>query len=101
MSFLNVHKRNALDKIPIDKRDIEPGDIVLFRYKGKKGMSEKIVLCLGGLAGKFATGDKLTAIDLDKFDRYYHHLFLWDNVQNELVGAYRMGLGKDIFKKYI
>ncbi|WP_272150935.1 lysophospholipid acyltransferase family protein [Tenacibaculum aiptasiae] len=40
------------------------------------------------------------AIDLDKFDRYYHHLFLWDNVQNELVGAYRMGLGKDIFKKY-
>ena len=40
------------------------------------------------------------AIDLDKFDRYYHHLFLWDNVKNELVGAYRMGLGKDIFKKY-
>ncbi len=40
------------------------------------------------------------AIDLDKFDRYYYHLFLWDNVANELVGAYRMGLGKDIFKKY-
>ncbi|WP_299156417.1 lysophospholipid acyltransferase family protein [uncultured Tenacibaculum sp.] len=40
------------------------------------------------------------AIDLDKFDKYYHHLFLWDNVQNELVGAYRMGLGKDIYKKH-
>jgi putative hemolysin len=40
------------------------------------------------------------AIDLDKFDRYYHHLFLWDNVKNELAGAYRMGLGKDIYKKY-
>ncbi|OSY88749.1 glycerol acyltransferase [Tenacibaculum holothuriorum] len=40
------------------------------------------------------------SIDLDKFDKYYHHLFLWDNVQNELVGAYRMGLGKDIYKKY-
>ncbi|MBA6156193.1 lysophospholipid acyltransferase family protein [Tenacibaculum sp. S7007] len=40
------------------------------------------------------------SIDLDKFDKYYHHLFLWDNVQKELVGAYRMGLGKDIFKKY-
>ncbi|WP_233899919.1 GNAT family N-acyltransferase [Tenacibaculum piscium] len=39
-------------------------------------------------------------IDLDKFDKYYHHLFLWDSVANELVGAYRMGLGKDIFKKY-
>ncbi len=40
------------------------------------------------------------SIDLDKFDKYYHHLFLWDNVQKELVGAYRMGLGKDIYKKH-
>ena len=40
------------------------------------------------------------AIDLDKFDKFYHHLFLWDSVQNELVGAYRMGLGKDIYKKH-
>ncbi|CAM1354120.1 MULTISPECIES: GNAT family N-acyltransferase [Tenacibaculum] len=39
-------------------------------------------------------------IDLDKFDKYYHHLFLWDDQQNRLVGAYRMGLGKDIFKKH-
>lgn len=40
------------------------------------------------------------AIDLDKFDQEYHHLFLWDNKENVLVGAYRMGLGVDIFKKY-
>jgi putative hemolysin len=39
-------------------------------------------------------------IDLDRFDKYYHHLFLWDNVKNELAGAYRMGLGKDIYKKH-
>jgi putative hemolysin len=40
------------------------------------------------------------AIDLDVYDSYYHHLFLWDHVANCLVGAYRMGLGKEIFKKY-
>lgn len=40
------------------------------------------------------------AIDLDNFDKYYHHLFLWDRQANKLVGAYRMGLGKDIYKKY-
>ena len=40
------------------------------------------------------------AIDLDKFDKYYHHLLLWDIEANMLVGAYRMGLGKDIYKKY-
>lgn len=40
------------------------------------------------------------AIDLDNYDKYYYHLFLWDNDANCLVGAYRMGLGKEIFKKY-
>jgi putative hemolysin len=40
------------------------------------------------------------SIDIDKFDEYYHHLFLWDQKANALAGAYRMGLGKDIYKKY-
>jgi len=40
------------------------------------------------------------AIDLDKFDKYYHHLLLWDREANCLAGAYRMGLGKEIYKKY-
>ncbi|WP_196886905.1 GNAT family N-acyltransferase [Aureivirga sp. CE67] len=39
-------------------------------------------------------------IDLDKYDKYYRHLFLWDNENNKIVGAYRMGLGSDIYKKY-
>ncbi|QTD38727.1 lysophospholipid acyltransferase family protein [Polaribacter batillariae] len=39
-------------------------------------------------------------IDLDKFDKYYHHLLLWDREASCLVGAYRMGLGKEIYKKY-
>jgi putative hemolysin len=40
------------------------------------------------------------AIDLDKFDKYYYHLILWDREANVLAGAYRMGLGKDIYKKH-
>ena len=40
------------------------------------------------------------AIDIDKFDKYYHHLFLWDQEVKVLVGSYRMGLGKDIYKKH-
>jgi len=39
-------------------------------------------------------------IDLDTFDSYYHHLLLWDAVANKLVGAYRMGLGKEIYKNH-
>ncbi len=38
--------------------------------------------------------------DLDSFDLYYHHMFLWDSAANTLVGAYRMGLGSKIFPEY-
>ena len=37
------------------------------------------------------------SIDLDGFDEYYHHMFLWDNEAKKLAGAYRMGLGSQIF----
>ncbi len=40
------------------------------------------------------------SIDLDKFDEYYHHLFLWDDNDKEIVGAYRMGMGSEIFEQY-
>jgi putative hemolysin len=40
------------------------------------------------------------AIDLDKFDTYYHHMFLWDNEKNLIAGAYRMGLGSKIFERF-
>ncbi|MFD2822344.1 GNAT family N-acyltransferase [Lacinutrix iliipiscaria] len=40
------------------------------------------------------------AIDLDHFDNYYHHMFLWDTDTNQIAGAYRMGLGSKIFTQY-
>jgi putative hemolysin len=40
------------------------------------------------------------SIDLDQFDAYYHHMFLWDSNAKVIAGAYRMGLGSEIFKKY-
>ncbi len=40
------------------------------------------------------------AIDLDTYDNYYRHMFLWDNEAKRVVGAYRMGFGDEIYKKY-
>jgi putative hemolysin len=40
------------------------------------------------------------AIDLDKYDQYYHHMFLWDDEAQMIAGAYRMGLGDGIYKKH-
>lgn len=40
------------------------------------------------------------SLDLDQYDKYYHHMFLWDDDAQQIAGAYRMGLGADIFAKY-
>ncbi len=39
-------------------------------------------------------------IDIDEFDLYYHQLFVWDDDENRIVGAYRAGKGKEIIDKY-
>jgi putative hemolysin len=36
------------------------------------------------------------ASDLDGFDPYYHHLFLWNHRKQEVIGAYRIGAVKEI-----
>lgn len=37
------------------------------------------------------------SVDLDEYDIYYHHLFIWDTEHKLIVGAYRIGLGDEIF----
>jgi putative hemolysin len=39
------------------------------------------------------TGESL---DLDAFDDYYRHLFIWNPQKQEIVGAYRLGLSDEI-----
>ena len=39
-------------------------------------------------------------VDLDRFDSYYLHLFLWNRKDSELVGAYRIGPTDEILKDY-
>lgn len=38
--------------------------------------------------------------DIDSYDKYYRHMFLWDNDAEKIAGAYRMGLGSEIYPKY-
>ena len=37
--------------------------------------------------------------DLDQFDDYYLHVFLWDKQEHRLAGAYRMGICPEILAK--
>ncbi|HKK59536.1 MAG TPA: GNAT family N-acyltransferase [Salinivirga sp.] len=40
------------------------------------------------------------SIDIDEFDLYYNQLFIWDNEEEQLVGAYRVGKGKEIIAQF-
>lgn len=39
-------------------------------------------------------------IDTDKFDTYYKHLYIWDREKKGIVGAYRLGMCREIIKQY-
>ncbi|HEX4228313.1 MAG TPA: GNAT family N-acyltransferase [Bryobacteraceae bacterium] len=40
------------------------------------------------------------SIDLDEFDTYYLHLFLWNRTAREVVGAYRLGQSDLILRNF-
>ncbi len=39
-------------------------------------------------------------MDLDEYDLYYNQLFVWDNSEEKIVGAYRVGKGQEILRRY-
>lgn len=40
------------------------------------------------------------SLDLDRFDQYYVHLFIWNREKKEIVGAYRMGKTDEILRDF-
>ncbi len=40
------------------------------------------------------------SLDIDEFDLYYQHLFVWDSLQQVIIGAYRLGRGDQIISRY-
>lgn len=40
------------------------------------------------------------SIDLDEYDLYYQQLVIWDTEAKRIVGAYRIGKGKEIMAQY-
>jgi len=39
-------------------------------------------------------------VDLDPYDEYYQHLFIWHRGNREIVGGYRLGLADEILAKH-
>lgn len=84
-----------------DKHILEIGNLAL--YLVKESDCPNIVQEIGRLreitfrAVGEGTGKSL---DLDIFDSYYHHLFVWDKHEHCVVGSYRVGFGADIIEEF-
>ena len=40
------------------------------------------------------------ALDVDRYDKYYWHLFMWNKARQEVVGGYRLGMADRIVEEY-
>ena len=85
----------------LDKRLLESKNYEVFL--AKKEVIPNILKEIGRLREitfrAIGEGTNLST-DLDKFDDYYYHMFLWDHEANKIAGAYRMGMGSEIYEKY-
>ena len=39
-------------------------------------------------------------LDLNRYDKTYYHLIIWDHAENKLVGAYRIGKGNELIEGF-
>lgn len=78
--------------LPAEAKMAENDDYVV--YHGQMTQMPHIVREIGRLRETtFRTVGEGTgkALDLDQFDEYYDHLFVWQKAKREIVGAYRLG----------
>jgi putative hemolysin len=90
-----------VEALPADQRLVESGQYLIMFAR-----AEQIPWCLQEIgrlreltfrAAGEGTGK---SSDIDLFDAYYLHLFLWDRDASAIVGAYRMGLADEILARY-
>lgn len=90
-----------IEALPSVQRLVEHGDFEVYYASADKIPS--VLKEIGRLreetfrAVQEGTGQ---ATDLDDFDSYYLHLFMWNRAAREIVGAYRIGLVDQIVKEH-
>lgn len=94
-TLLEELRKNAADHLfTSDKYEV-----YFSRYENIPNMINELGICREETFRAVGEGTG-SPKDLDKYDEYYGHLYIWDSVENELVGSYRFGMGKEIMEKY-
>jgi len=87
--------------LPADSKLIAAGDFEVYIAQ-----SAQIPFCLREIGRLRETTFRAVGegtgneIDLDNFDSYYCHLFMWNKVRLEIVGSYRLGMTDQIVKEH-
>lgn len=90
-----------ITSLPQASRLVEHGDLEVYCVESSE--IPNVLNEIGRLreqtfrAAKEGTGKER---DLDEFDAYYLHLFMWNRVNEEIVGAYRIGLADKITDQF-
>lgn len=113
--FRSIKKPDQIiDPLPVDQIEEEvkklhkEGGLLLERsnlqvFLGEPGQIPGIIQELGRLREiTFRQVGEGTnqSMDVDGFDFYYRHLFIWDKKEKGIVGAYRLGCGKEIIERF-
>lgn len=93
--------RGEVESLPLESRLTSQGECSV--HIAKTGQIPKVLQEIGRLREKtFREVGEGTGrpSDLDAFDEYYLHLFMWDHAASRIVGAYRLGLTDVILERY-
>ncbi len=93
--------KKEVDSIPEDNLLVDGPELQVFVSLAKE--TPNVLREIGRLREVTfrATGEGSNQeVDLDQYDQYYLHLFIWNKQKHELVGAYRLGQGDKIIEKY-
>ena len=90
-----------IERLPADRLLLDSGDLAV--YLATASEAPGVLQEIGRLreitfrAVGEGTGRE---IDLDIYDSYYQHLFLWHKSNREVVGAYRVAASQDILRRF-
>lgn len=97
---INQKLQNEIESLPADALLVSYGDMSVYCALAKD--IPIIMNEIGRIRHKIfqhITKEAGDSVDMDEFDLTYHHLFIWHNVECEIVGAYRLGLTKHVFSQ--
>jgi putative hemolysin len=90
-----------IETLPPEQKLLDSGDLTV--YVALASQAPALMREIGRLreltfrAVGEGTGE---ALDVDQFDKYYWHLFMWNKVRQEVVGGYRLGMVDRIVEEH-